>query len=73
MIFLFKTASLIILPSDDDSEASNNSDTVGEDYIENVAKGGNISSDEEIDEMQCPYTSKRKEKWGKLYKNIDLP
>ncbi|GFS92880.1 hypothetical protein TNCV_1162571 [Trichonephila clavipes] len=39
------------LPSDDDSAASNNSDTDYEDYVENVPQGENISSDdEEIDE-----------------------
>ncbi|GFW14083.1 hypothetical protein TNCV_3546721 [Trichonephila clavipes] len=43
------------LLSDDDSAASNNRDTHDEDYVENVAQGENISSDdEEIDEIQCP-------------------
>ncbi|GFY58567.1 hypothetical protein TNIN_326231 [Trichonephila inaurata madagascariensis] len=46
------------LPLDDDSAASNNSGTDNEDYVENVAQGENISSDdEEIDEIQCPFTS----------------
>ncbi|GFU37268.1 hypothetical protein TNCV_4272651 [Trichonephila clavipes] len=46
------------LPSDDDSTASNNSDSDEEDYVENVAQGKNISSDdEEINEMQCASTS----------------
>ncbi|GFY72781.1 hypothetical protein TNIN_250611 [Trichonephila inaurata madagascariensis] len=46
------------LPSDDDSAASNNSDTADEDYVENVVQGGNISShDREIDGVQCPFNS----------------
>ncbi|GFW15613.1 uncharacterized protein TNCV_3581111 [Trichonephila clavipes] len=46
------------LPTDDDSAASNNSDTDDEDYVENVAQGKNISSDdEEIDDIQGPSTS----------------
>ncbi|GFY06051.1 hypothetical protein TNCV_3863551 [Trichonephila clavipes] len=51
------------LPSDDDSAASNNSDT-DEEYVENVAQGENISSDdEEIDEIQCPSTSQPEVTW----------
>ncbi|GFS45027.1 hypothetical protein TNIN_45801 [Trichonephila inaurata madagascariensis] len=42
------------LLSDDDSAASNNRHADDEDYVENVAQGENISSDEEIDEIQCP-------------------
>ncbi|GFY70306.1 hypothetical protein TNIN_162061 [Trichonephila inaurata madagascariensis] len=58
---------------DDDSITSYNSDTDDAIYIENVAQGENISSDdEEIDEIQCSSTSQTKVKWGKLYKNIDL-
>ncbi|GFT27085.1 hypothetical protein TNCV_4676021 [Trichonephila clavipes] len=57
------------LPSDDDSAPSNNRDTDDEDYVENVPQGENISSDdEEIDEIQCPFTSHPELKWGKLYK-----
>ncbi|GFV53341.1 transposable element Tcb1 transposase, partial [Trichonephila clavipes] len=53
------------LPSDDDSAASDNSDTNDEDYVENVAQGENISSDdEEIDEIQCPSISQPEVKWG---------
>ncbi|GFU33038.1 hypothetical protein TNCV_4156081 [Trichonephila clavipes] len=38
-----------------DSAVSNNSDTHDEDYVENFAQGGNISSDnEDIDKIQCP-------------------
>ncbi|GFY56107.1 hypothetical protein TNIN_444721, partial [Trichonephila inaurata madagascariensis] len=41
--------------SSSDSAASNNSDTDDEDYVESVAQGENISSnDEEMDEVQCP-------------------
>ncbi|GFY52033.1 hypothetical protein TNIN_376051 [Trichonephila inaurata madagascariensis] len=49
------------LPSDDDSVASNKSDTDDEDYVENV-----------VQEEQCPSTSQPEVKWGKLYKKIDL-
>ncbi|GFY70950.1 hypothetical protein TNIN_397991 [Trichonephila inaurata madagascariensis] len=57
------------LPSDDDSAASNNSDTDDEDYVESVAYGENISSDdEEINEIQCPSTSQQEVKQAKLYK-----
>ncbi|GFW72330.1 hypothetical protein TNCV_703671 [Trichonephila clavipes] len=43
----------------DNLAASNNRDTDVEGYVENVALGENISSDdEEIDEIQCPSTSK---------------
>ncbi|GFY60126.1 hypothetical protein TNIN_354581 [Trichonephila inaurata madagascariensis] len=53
------------LPSDDDSAASEKSDTNDEDYVENVAQGENISSDdEEIDEIQCPSISQPEIKWG---------
>ncbi|GFY73540.1 hypothetical protein TNIN_180411 [Trichonephila inaurata madagascariensis] len=40
------------LPSDDDSAASNNNDTDDEDYVENVAQGENISSDDEKNLMR---------------------
>ncbi|GFV81948.1 hypothetical protein TNCV_3151461 [Trichonephila clavipes] len=57
------------LPSDDDSAASNNSDTDDEDYVDNTAQGENIfSDDEETDEIQCPSTSLPEVKWDKLYK-----
>ncbi|GFS47630.1 hypothetical protein TNIN_198381 [Trichonephila inaurata madagascariensis] len=60
-------AIFVELPSNDDSAASNNSDTDDEDYVESVAQGENISSnDEEMDEVQCP-TSQPKSNGGKLY------
>ncbi|GFY68481.1 hypothetical protein TNIN_192031 [Trichonephila inaurata madagascariensis] len=67
------------LPSDDDSAASNNKNNDDEDYVENVAQGKNVSSDdEEIYEIQCPSTSQpevnrgklKKKKISRLYGNI---
>ncbi|GFX51428.1 hypothetical protein TNCV_3103611 [Trichonephila clavipes] len=62
------------IASDDDLAASNNSDNDDGDYVESVAQGKNISSDdEEIDEMQCS-TFQPKAELGKIYiKNRSPP